>query len=425
VAGSPHGDLVWTALEGETAPGFRTFGNALGSSLGQEATAPAPLSTATQQLIQNTNWDFGAATGTSGEFSQYTQGMTFGAGGGGNLDESDGSNLAPNNGAGTDTSAGPTVSMGNRSIPVTLNAGTGTAVYNPNLGDLTPASNVNSAAPIDSDSLDNASANPLTIVSTPPSSDPAQQAQWDEMAGQRWQDRTNFIQDNYSDWRTGVYDLPPAIPQNVPTQSPLAGPSTGITNNQPNAGSSSPQVFSFNGYAAAPVSPDLANSQAGSWNAYNTTHPTDSVAGADGTSGTSTQGVGSRAALLSDMMQAQATKYGSAFVYPQTPGGHFDCSGFVKWALGNENIQLTLGQGSSGATQIINSAGVTQVSDPIPGDLVYWSTGSGAHIMIYTGNNNVYGASSPTYSLGINQRPISTYKALGAPTFYRVGALND
>jgi RHS repeat-associated protein len=124
-----------------------------------------------------------------------------------------------------------------------------------------------------------------------------------------------------------------------------------------------------------------------------------------------------RADMLEKMRAADGTPYGHG---KQEPGakGQLDCSGLVKWALSLEGIQLKLGPGTSGATQIIGAAGVSQVSIPQPGDLAYWSKPF-AHIMIVTSPGMVYGASRP--GIAAQERP---EKYFGIPTYYRVGALD-
>jgi len=124
-----------------------------------------------------------------------------------------------------------------------------------------------------------------------------------------------------------------------------------------------------------------------------------------------------RADMLEKMKAAEGTPYGHG---KQEPGakGQLDCSGFVKWGLGLEGIQLKLGPGTSGATQIIGAAGVSQVTSAQPGDLAYWSKPF-AHIMVVTSPGMVYGASRP--GITIQERP---EKYFGTPTYYRVGALD-
>lgn len=126
-----------------------------------------------------------------------------------------------------------------------------------------------------------------------------------------------------------------------------------------------------------------------------------------------------RADMLERMKGAEGTPY--SHDNPQKPGvkdGKFDCSGFVKWALGLVGIQLKLHPGTSGATQIVGSEGVTQVKIPQPGDLAYWSKPY-AHIMVVTSPGMVYGASKPGGP--IQERPKSFF---GTPTYYRVEALD-
>ena len=125
--------------------------------------------------------------------------------------------------------------------------------------------------------------------------------------------------------------------------------------------------------------------------------------------------------LLQRMKAAQGTPYGHPPANQQTPGsgGHFDCSGFVVWAFRNVGITFNLsGLTGSLATQIVNSPGVTQVSRPVPGDLVYWTSPS-IHIMVYSDYEMAFGASKP--GINIQERAVRLF---GIPTYYRVGGLD-
>ena len=125
-----------------------------------------------------------------------------------------------------------------------------------------------------------------------------------------------------------------------------------------------------------------------------------------------------RKLLLVTMTLGEGTPYGHG---RQTPGatGQFDCSGFVKWAFRGAGVKLNLGPGTSGATQIINGAGVRKITNPVAGDLAYWSKPY-PHIMIVSGPGMVYGASKP--GISIQERP---ERYFGRPTYYRVGALGE
>jgi len=114
--------------------------------------------------------------------------------------------------------------------------------------------------------------------------------------------------------------------------------------------------------------------------------------------------------LLTDMLGGGGTPYGHG---KQAPGSQFDCSGFVKWAFNQEGFTFDGTGARSGATNIINSTGVEQTTNPQPGDLVYW--GNPPHIMIYQGDGMAYGARN--YGWGVGSYPVRYF---GTPTYYNV-----
>jgi len=73
-----------------------------------------------------------------------------------------------------------------------------------------------------------------------------------------------------------------------------------------------------------------------------------------------------------------------------TPGG-FDCSGFIQWVFAQEGKSVPRTTGAQ-------YAAATPVSDPQPGDLVFFSDGNGGvqHSAIYAGNGQFLGSQSST-----------------------------
>lgn len=71
-----------------------------------------------------------------------------------------------------------------------------------------------------------------------------------------------------------------------------------------------------------------------------------------------------------------------------TPGG-FDCSGFTKYVFAQAGKSIP----RNSAAQYAQS---TKVSNPQPGDLVFFGTGSVTHVGIYTGGGQFIGAQSST-----------------------------
>jgi cell wall-associated NlpC family hydrolase len=89
----------------------------------------------------------------------------------------------------------------------------------------------------------------------------------------------------------------------------------------------------------------------------------------------------------SGVLGVAAQYVGSPYVLGGTSPAGFDCSGFTSYVYGKIGVSLP-------RTAAQQQAAVTPVSDPRPGDLVFW--GSPAwHVGIYAGDGMVYDAGSP------------------------------
>lgn len=104
------------------------------------------------------------------------------------------------------------------------------------------------------------------------------------------------------------------------------------------------------------------------------------------------------------ILDAAASQIGLPYIWGgTTPGVGFDCSGLVQYAYAQAGISLpriASGQGASGVW----------VSDPRPGDIVYWPD---HHVAIYAGNGMIYEAAKP--GTLIRYGPI-----WGSPVYVRV-----
>ena len=102
---------------------------------------------------------------------------------------------------------------------------------------------------------------------------------------------------------------------------------------------------------------------------------------------------------LGDQVIALASQEaGDPYVYGAAGPDAFDCSGFTQYVFAQVGISLP----HSSSAQ----AGIARpVSDPVPGDLVFF-TGSGGvyHVGIYAGDNTVW--HSPNSGSVVSQEPI-------------------
>lgn len=87
------------------------------------------------------------------------------------------------------------------------------------------------------------------------------------------------------------------------------------------------------------------------------------------------------AAIGQRIVAAAAAQAGKPYVYGATGPSSFDCSGLTGWAYAAAGIDLP-------RTSAAQAAVMTRVSEPLPGDLVYFP----GHIGIYAGNHQMWHA---------------------------------
>ncbi|KAB7741380.1 NlpC/P60 family protein [Nostocoides sp. F2B08] len=103
-----------------------------------------------------------------------------------------------------------------------------------------------------------------------------------------------------------------------------------------------------------------------------------------------------------------ASLTGIPYVYGgSTPAG-FDCSGFTQYVFAQVGISL-------GRTTYAQYAQTYAVSDPRPGDLVFYGGSSPWHVGIYAGNGMMY--DSPRTGKSTSLRPLFS----GSPEIRRIG----
>ena len=136
-----------------------------------------------------------------------------------------------------------------------------------------------------------------------------------------------------------------------------------------------------------------------------------------GSSGSSSSGSASSSAPKADrpqrvasggVLDVAASLTGIPYVYGgSTPAG-FDCSGYTQYVFAQVGISL-------GRTTHAQYAQTYAVSDPRPGDLVFYGGSSPWHVGIYAGNGMMY--DSPRTGKSTSLRPLFS----GSPEIRRIG----
>ena len=123
-------------------------------------------------------------------------------------------------------------------------------------------------------------------------------------------------------------------------------------------------------------------------------------------------------AANSDLLAA-AQKYGSGhpYVWGAKGADAFDCSGLVQYAV-EHAFHKAFPAGSSG-----QYAATQAVSNPQPGDLVFFGAGGANHVGIYAGGDNYYSAQSPSASPNIGMGKISAVHE-GPVSYRRIPGIN-
>ena len=100
------------------------------------------------------------------------------------------------------------------------------------------------------------------------------------------------------------------------------------------------------------------------------------------------------------VVAAAAAQAGVPYVYGGTGPGGFDCSGLTGWAYRSVGIELP-------RTSSAQAAAAQPVSDPRPGDLVFFGGSGGVyHVGIYAGDGQVW--HSPRPGSVVHKAPIWT-----------------
>lgn len=95
------------------------------------------------------------------------------------------------------------------------------------------------------------------------------------------------------------------------------------------------------------------------------------------------------AAIGARALEVAMSRAGTPYVYGASGPDAFDCSGLVQWSFAQVGKSMPRTSGAqAGATQ--------RVTDPVVGDLVFFSNGGHVyHVGIYAGDNMLWHASRP------------------------------
>ena len=107
------------------------------------------------------------------------------------------------------------------------------------------------------------------------------------------------------------------------------------------------------------------------------------------------------------VLDVAASLVGIPYKYGGTTPAGFDCSGFTQYVFAQVGISL-------GRTTYQQWAQTTAVSNPQPGDLVFYNGPSPTHVGIYAGNGMMY--DSPRAGKSTSLRPLFS----GSYSFRRV-----
>ncbi|RXK18041.1 C40 family peptidase [Macrococcus sp. DPC7161] len=147
-----------------------------------------------------------------------------------------------------------------------------------------------------------------------------------------------------------------------------------------------------------PVQVTRSNAPTSNYSEYRTTTASNMSTG----SNASTTPVSGDVASIANGMAA-----GKSYVYGANSGSAVDCSAFA------QQVMASMGKSIPRTTYAQMAAG-TQVSNPQPGDLVFFNGGS--HVGVYIGNGQMVDALNP--SEGVKQRAVS-YVSGSVTGYYR------
>ncbi|MGY5269544.1 NlpC/P60 family protein [Lactiplantibacillus plantarum] len=121
----------------------------------------------------------------------------------------------------------------------------------------------------------------------------------------------------------------------------------------------------------------------------------------------------SSSTLVNAMMKYGAT---NKYVYGAEGPSAFDCSGLVEYALKKLGIDFPRTSGEQYRAS-------KYVSNPKPGDLVFFGPGGGSHVGVYTGNGEFYSAENEHDGMGISKVHGGGYGSFAG--YGRVPGLSD
>lgn len=90
---------------------------------------------------------------------------------------------------------------------------------------------------------------------------------------------------------------------------------------------------------------------------------------------------------VDDLLTYAQAELGKPYVYGDEGPGAFDCSGLMQWIYGKIGVSLP-------RTAAEQQKFASPVSQPQPGDLVFWGTPA-YHVALYVGNGKIIAAPQP------------------------------
>lgn len=112
---------------------------------------------------------------------------------------------------------------------------------------------------------------------------------------------------------------------------------------------------------------------------------------------------------IDDVIAAAMGQIGTPYSFgAEQPGKAFDCSGLIQWAFGHAGVGIP-------RTSQEQQAATTRVTNPLPGDLVFYGQPA-EHVGLYLGDGKMIDAAD--YGQPVQVRPV-----WGSPTYGRVSGV--
>lgn len=111
---------------------------------------------------------------------------------------------------------------------------------------------------------------------------------------------------------------------------------------------------------------------------------------------------------VDDLVAAARAELGSPYVFGAEGPDTFDCSGLMQYVFAQVGVKLP-------RTAAEQQAAVSKVSNPVPGDLVFWGYPA-THVALYIGQGKIIAAPEPG-------DVVKVQNVYGSPTYGRIAGL--